>query len=260
MIYDITHPKLLLNNSEGLEMALAQRNIDSGDGEMNFDDLVAAYGEMNSLDLLDVMINGEFRENIALVSSFGAESVVLLDMVAEVNPNIPVIFLNTRKLFGETLKYRDEIASRLGLSNIITVKPDEQDVAHEDKNGLLWTRDTDACCDLRKVRPLARAMNGYGAWITGRKRFQTKNRSNIPLIEQDGSKIKINPLAHWTQDDLDRIVKEKALPKHPLIAEGYLSIGCMPCTARVEAGQDRRMGRWAGQDKSECGIHIGENI
>jgi len=225
-----------------------------------FEDLVKAYGHLDSPDLLDAMINGEFRNRIALVSSFGAESIVLLDMVARVNPATPVIFLDTRKLFGETVSYRDRVAEELGLTNIITVKPAPEDVAREDQNGLLWTRDTDACCDLRKVRPLARAMNEYDAWITGRKRFQTAERGSIPLIEQDGSKIKINPLAHWTQQQLDQIIADKGLPRHPLVDQGYPSIGCMPCTARVEAGQDRRMGRWAGQGKTECGIHIGENI
>lgn len=226
----------------------------------NYADLVAHYDDLSSLDLLDVMINEVFPGDIALVSSFGAESIVLLDMVAKVNPATPIIFINTRKLFGETIKYRDNVAEKLGLTNIITVKPDPEDVVREDKNGLLWTRDTDACCDLRKVRPLARIMNGFGAWITGRKRFQTSERSDISLIEQDGSKIKINPLARWTQDELDRIIEDKGLPRHPLIAQGYPSIGCMPCTHRVEEGQDRRQGRWAGQNKSECGIHIGENI
>jgi len=241
-------------------MAAQQQKIDSNAQIRQLDGLMAEYGHVSSIDLLDAMINGEFKDNIALVSSFGAESVVLLDMVAQVNRATPVIFLNTQKLFGETIKYRDNIAETLGLSNIITVKPDQDDVAAVDKNGLLWTRDTDACCDLRKVRPLARAMQGYGAWITGRKRFQTTERSAIPLIEQDGSKIKINPLAHWDQAELDQIIENKGLPKHPLVAEGYPSIGCMPCTRRVEAGQDRRMGRWSGQDKTECGIHIGENI
>jgi len=241
-------------------MPLSQHKTDITPRAKNFTELMAEYGHLNSLALLDAMINREFKGNIALVSSFGAESVVLLDMVAQVNAATPVIFLNTQKLFGETLKYRDTIAKKLGLTNIITVKPKPDDVNNEDKNGLLWTRDTDACCDLRKVRPLARAMNEYGAWITGRKRFQTTERSMIPLIEQDGSKFKINPLAHWDQDELDQIMENKGLPKHPLVAEGYPSIGCMPCTKRVEAGQDRRMGRWAGQGKTECGIHIGENI
>jgi len=241
-------------------MSAIQKKIDDSLSNITYESLMENYGNLNSLELLDAMINVVFKGNIALVSSFGAESIVLLDMVAQVNPATPVIFLNTQKLFGETVKYRDTIAEKLGLTNIITVRPNPDDVANEDKNGLLWTRDTDACCDLRKVRPLARAMNDYGAWITGRKRFQTSERGNIPLIEQDGSKIKINPLAHWNQDDLDKIIAAKGLPKHPLIAQGYPSIGCMPCTARVEAGQDRRMGRWSGQDKSECGIHIGENI
>ncbi len=241
-------------------MSLSPQKTDRSQKAKDFSALMSEYGHLNSLDLLDAMINGEFRDNIALVSSFGAESIVLLDMVAEVNPATPVIFLNTQKLFGETVSYRDKIAEKLGLTNIITVKPSPEDLANEDKNGLLWTRDTDACCDLRKTRPLAKAMNGYGAWITGRKRFQTRERSGIPLIEQDGSKFKINPLAHWNQNELDQIMENKGLPKHPLVAQGYPSIGCMPCTKRVEAGQDRRMGRWSGQDKAECGIHIGENI
>ncbi|PCI31736.1 MAG: phosphoadenylyl-sulfate reductase [Alphaproteobacteria bacterium] len=243
-----------------MDMAEVQRTIDDNVTPRDFDALMADYGDLSSLELLDAMIHEEFKGNIALVSSFGAESIVLLDMVAQINPATPVIFLNTQKLFGETVRYRDQIAEKLGLTNIITIRPDADHVAAEDKNGLLWTRDTDACCDLRKVRPLALAMNEYGAWITGRKRFQTSERGNIPLIEQDGSKIKINPLAHWNQAELDQIIENKGLPKHPLIAQGYPSIGCMPCTNRVEDGQDRRMGRWAGQGKTECGIHIGENI
>lgn len=243
-----------------VDMTVAQRKTEDNQEIRSLESLIADYGHLNSLDLLDAMINKVFKDNIALVSSFGSESIVLLDMVAQVNPATPVIFLNTQKLFGETVRYRDKVAEKLGLINIITVKPDPENIASEDKNGLLWTRDTDACCDLRKVRPLALAMNEYGAWITGRKRFQTTDRGNIPLIEQDGSKIKINPLAHWNQDELDQIIEKKGLPKHPLIAQGYPSIGCMPCTLRVESGQDRRMGRWSGQDKTECGIHIGENI
>lgn len=239
---------------------MIQRKTEDNPVNRDYASLMADYGDLNSLDLLNAMINTAFRDNIALVSSFGAESIVLLDMVAQVNPATPVIFLNTGKLFGETVRYRDKVAEQLGLGNIITVEPDPENIANEDKNGLLWTRDTDACCDLRKVRPLARAMNEYGAWITGRKRFQTTERGNIPLIEKDGSRVKINPLAHWNQAELDQIIKNKGLPVHPLIAQGYPSIGCMPCTNRVEEGQNRRMGRWSGQGKTECGIHIGENI
>ena len=241
-------------------MGLAQEIIKDSGLTSDYDDLIKSYSDLESMELLDVMINHQFKNRIALVSSFGAESIVLLDMVAQVNSATPVIFLNTQKLFGETIRYRDKIAEQLGLTNIITVKPDAVDVEQEDKNGLLWTRNTDACCDLRKVRPLAQAMNEYDAWITGRKRFQTTERGNIPLIEKDGSKIKINPLAHWNQAQLDQMISDKGLPKHPLVDQGYPSIGCMPCTMKVEEGQDRRMGRWAGQNKTECGIHIGENI
>jgi len=224
------------------------------------DQLTADYGNLDSLALLDRMINHEFKNKIALVSSFGAESVILLDLVAEVAPDTPIIFLNTRKLFGETLKYRDTLAERLGLTNIIEVRPDEEELKVEDHNGLLWTRDTDACCDVRKVRPLARTVSGYEAWITGRKRFQSSTRSNINLIELDGSQFKINPLAYWSQEELDQRIIDRDLPSHPLVEEGYPSIGCMPCTVRVEVGQDRRSGRWQGLEKTECGIHIAENI
>ncbi|WP_417321079.1 phosphoadenylyl-sulfate reductase [Emcibacter sp.] len=229
--------------------------------EQAFERLQRLYGDLeDSRELLDAMINREFPGQIALVSSFGAESVVLLDLVAQVNPDTAVVFLNTEKLFGETLKYRDTLVERLGLTNLVTVNPDKQEVQAEDHNGLLWTRDTDGCCDLRKVRPLARAMNGFDAWITGRKRFQSSTRSSIPLIELDGSKIKVNPLAFWSQEQVDQRIRELGLPEHPLVSQGFPSIGCMPCTHRVEAGDDRRAGRWAGQDKTECGIHIGANI
>lgn len=232
---------------------LAERNS-------RIDQLSHDYASLESLELLEHMIGNEFKGRIALVSSFGSEAVVLLDLVSRVDSATPIIFLNTRKLFGETLKYRDQLAEKLGLTNIITVKPDEADVEAEDRNGLLWTRNTDSCCDLRKVRPLARTMNGYDAWITGRKRFQSQSRLSLQPIEQDGSKFKINPLANWSAEDLDNYILDRDLPIHPLVAQGYPSIGCMPCTARVDHGEDRRAGRWAGSEKTECGIHMGENI
>lgn len=245
--------------TEVLKKNLNYQGVQNG-REDNFEQLQRLYGHMDGLELLDGMINHALKNKIALVSSFGAESVILLHMVAQVNKDTPIIFLNTQKLFGETLKYRDQIVEQLGLTNLVTVRPDDQDVEREDKNGLLWARDTNACCDLRKVRPLARAMNGYQAWITGRKRFQSTGRSTIPLIEQDGATLKINPLALWTQEEIDQKIADIGLPPHPLVAQGYPSIGCMPCTARVEMGQDRRSGRWVGAEKTECGIHIGENI
>jgi phosphoadenosine phosphosulfate reductase len=222
--------------------------------------LESQYGHLDGRDLLEVMIKEVFPGRIALVSSFGSESAVLIDMVAQIDPATPILFLNTGKLFGETLRYRDTLQSRFGLSDIRTLKPDPEELKAEDRNGLLWTRNLDACCDLRKTRPLAKALEGFDAWITGRKRFQTGSRANLPLIEESEGRIKVNPLANFDLPDLQRIADEKDLPRHPLVADGYLSIGCMPCTKRVEAGQDYRSGRWAGTDKTECGIHVAENI
>ncbi|MEN3976201.1 phosphoadenylyl-sulfate reductase [Emcibacter sp. SYSU 3D8] len=218
------------------------------------------YGHLDGRDLLEVMIKEVFPGRIALVSSFGSESAVLIDMVAQIDPSTPILFLNTGKLFGETLRYRDTLESRFGLTDIRTLKPDADEVREEDRNGLLWTRNLDACCDLRKTRPLDAALEGFDAWITGRKRFQTGTRAALPLIEESEGRIKVNPLANFSLEDLQRIANEKQLPRHPLVADGYLSIGCMPCTKRVEAGEDYRSGRWAGTDKTECGIHVAENI
>lgn len=222
--------------------------------------LQAQYGHLDGKDLLEVMIKEIFPGRIALVSSFGSESAVLIDMVAQVDKATPILFLNTGKLFGETVRYRDTLQTRFGLTDIRTLKPDAEELKEEDKNGLLWTRNLDACCDLRKTRPLDRALDGFDAWITGRKRFQTGTRAALPLIEESEGRIKINPLANFGLEDLQRIANEKDLPRHPLVADGYLSIGCMPCTKRVAPGEDYRSGRWAGTDKTECGIHVAENI
>ncbi len=215
---------------------------------------------VDTVALLRHMIQVEFPGKIALVSSFGAESAVLLDLVAQADPTIPVIFIDTHKLFGETLRYRDQLQKLLGLTNIVTIEPDPVEVDAEDKNGLLWTRNVDGCCDLRKVRPLARAMDGFDAWVTGRKRFQSDTRAAVPLIEKSGRKFKINPLADWTEAQLAAYLADRNLPPHPLVEDGYLSIGCMPCTRPVKPGESARSGRWAGLEKTECGIHVGENI
>lgn len=222
--------------------------------------LVAEYGHLGGRDLLEVMIKDVFKERIALVSSFGSESAVLIEMVAEIDPSTPILFLNTGKLFGETLRYRNMLQERFGLTDIRALAPDADEVEAEDKNGLLWSRDQDACCDLRKTRPLDLEVAGFDAWITGRKQFQTDARSDLSLIEGVPGAIKVNPLANHTYEDLQAIANEHDLPRHPLVADGYLSIGCMPCTRRVEEGEDYRSGRWAGTDKTECGIHVGENI
>lgn len=222
--------------------------------------LVAGYGHLEGKALMEAFVKEVFPGRIALVSSFGSESAVLLEMAAEVDPNIPILFLNTGKLFGETLRYRDVLRERFGLTDIRTLEPDAEEVTAEDKNGLLWTRDLDACCALRKTRPLEGALQGFDAWITGRKRFQSDERADLPLIEESAGKIKINPLANRSLEQLQDYANQRDLPRHPLVADGYLSIGCMPCTRRVAPGEGYRSGRWSSTDKTECGIHIGENI
>lgn len=198
---------------------------------------------------------GAFGDQIALVSSFGAESAVLLHMAAEIDRDIPVLFLDTGMQFAQTLDYRQDLAQRLGLTDVRDLRPAFKDLAAADPSHTLWKTDTDACCNLRKVVPLDAALGGFDAWITGRKRFQAATRAALPVVEQAGTKVKINPLANWTKADLDAYVAEHDLPPHPLVAQGYPSIGCWPCTKAVAAGEDERSGRWAGSEKTECGIH-----
>ncbi len=205
------------------------------------------------------MLRGLFAEppfdDVALVSSFGAESAVLLHMVAQIDKTVPVIFVNTQKLFGETLAYRDELAEQLGLVDLRDYRPDPHVLAAKDATGLRWSYDPDGCCDLRKVEPLRRALGGFDAWISGRKGFQAGTRTALPRFEADEGRLKINPLADWDKARLDAYFDEHKLPRHPLEAQGYLSIGCAPCTSKVQPGEDPRAGRWRGWDKVECGIH-----
>jgi phosphoadenosine phosphosulfate reductase len=206
--------------------------------------------------LLRPMIRDEFAGRIALVSSFGTESAVLLEMVASIDRTTPVLFIDTGKLFGETVRYRDELVARLGLADVRTVRPDPAEVERRDGDAMLWQRDPDACCTMRKVEPLARALSGFDAWITGRKRYQGGLRTELPAVEASDGFIKINPLANMDVEDIEATFDRDDLPHHPLEAEGFLSVGCYTCSARVEPGADRRSGRWQGTDKIECGIHV----
>jgi len=198
----------------------------------------------------------QFGGKLALVSSFGAESAVLLHMTAQIDPGIPVLFLDTGMLFGQTLDYRQRLTNRLGLTDVRDLRPQFQDLAVHDPAADLWKSDTDACCHIRKVLPLSRALEGFDAWITGRKRFQGGDRLRLQVVEHADGRIKVNPLANWTKEDLDAYAADHDLPAHPLVEFGYPSIGCWPCTSPVEDGEDLRAGRWKGQDKSECGIHV----
>lgn len=198
---------------------------------------------------------GAFGDRIAVVSSFGAESAILLHMVAQIDPATPVLFLDTGLQFGQTLDYRKQLAERLGLSDVRDLRPAFKALAAADPSGTLWKADVDACCALRKVTPLKAALDGFDAWITGRKRFQASTRAGLPVVERNQGKVKINPLANWSKSDLDAYAARHDLPPHPLVKFGYPSIGCWPCTRAVENDEDARAGRWAGFEKTECGIH-----
>jgi phosphoadenosine phosphosulfate reductase len=195
------------------------------------------------------------RERLALVSSFGTESAALLKVMADVDPAIPVIFLDTGWLFEETLAYRDTLIATLGLRDVRSIKPLQETLSREDPDRDLWFSDPDACCRIRKVEPLARALKPFAAWINGRKRFQGGLRATIPVVEEDGVRLKFNPFANVSRQEIEAIYRSANLPPHPLVASGFLSVGCMPCTSRTSPDEDARAGRWRGRPKTECGIH-----
>lgn len=211
-------------------------------------------------EMLRVVLGERMLGDVAVVSSFGAESAVLLHLVASADPYTPVLFLETGKHFPETLAYRDELVARLGLRDLRNLTPDADVLAKRDETGLRWSYDPDGCCEIRKVAPLARAIGGFDASITGRKAFQAATRANLPRFELDNSdaegRLKLNPLITWSKQDLDDYVAAHDLPPHPLVAQDYPSIGCAPCTSKVAPGEDPRSGRWKGWDKTECGIHV----
>ena len=192
---------------------------------------------------------------IAVVSSFGADSAVLLALVADIDPSLPVLFLDTGKHFAETLAYRDRLAARLGLTDIRGIMPDQAALDAHDPAGGLHAYDPDACCEVRKTLPLTAALAPFDAWITGRKRHQTADRAGLSFSQFTDGKVKFNPLADWTSADIAAEFRRRSLPAHPLVAQGYASIGCLPCTLPVRAGEDARAGRWSDFGKTECGIH-----
>ena len=219
------------------------------------DALNLRFADVDTGAMLAELLAGELKGRIAVVSSFGAESAALLHLVAAADKEIPLIFVNTQKMFGDTLAYRDELSERLGFTDLRVYRPDPYDLAARDATGLRWSYDPDGCCEIRKVAPLRRALAPFDAWISGRKAFQGKSRSALPRFEIDEGKLKLNPLADWSKERLEAYFAEHQLPRHPLVALGYPSIGCTPCTAKVAPGEDERSGRWKGWDKTECGIH-----
>ncbi|MDX2208805.1 MAG: phosphoadenylyl-sulfate reductase [Sphingopyxis sp.] len=241
-------------------MAKAARQLDVIDTAPPFmasdaAQLNARYEGVDTADMLANLLATRPFANVAAVSSFGAESAVLLHLIAQIDKSVPLIFVNTQKMFAETLLYVDELSERLGFTDLRVYRPDPLLLAARDATGLRWSYDPDGCCDLRKSEPLRRALAGFDAWISGRKAFQAKTRAALPRFEIDEGRLKINPLADWDKARIDAYFAEHDLPRHPLEAQGYPSIGCSPCTSKVLPGEDPRAGRWRGWDKVECGIH-----
>jgi len=198
----------------------------------------------------------EFGRRLTYVSSFGAESAAMLSLIAEVDADMPIVFIDTGMHFQQTLQYRDSLSTLLGLTDVRTFHPVKEEVKAVDPKGVLNKTDPNACCEVRKVRPLGPALEGFDAWITGRKRFHGGGRAHLPAVEFFEGRFKVNPLAEQTQEDVELLVKARDLPKHPLVADGYPSIGCWPCTVRPVDPNDIRSGRWVGFTKEECGLHL----
>ena len=218
-------------------------------------ELDRALRDASPAEIIAAALQAVGRDRLAVVSSFGTESAALLKVAADVDPAIPVVFLDTGWLFEETLAYRDTLIATLGLQDVRSIKPLQDTLTREDPERELWFFDPDACCRIRKVEPLARALAPFGAWINGRKRFQGGARAVIPVVEEDGARLKFNPFANVSRQDIEAIYALAKLPPHPLAASGFLSVGCMPCTSRTSPDEDARAGRWRGRAKTECGIH-----
>lgn len=200
----------------------------------------------------------EIIPNITFACSFGAEDMVLLDMLMAVNPNAHVFYLDTDLLFPETYQLRDRAVARYGIPNLRRVPASLTLEAQAAEYGdALWARDPDLCCNLRKVRPLEGLLSEYDGWITGIRREQAPTRANARVFELDRrfGLVKVNPLAAWTNQQVWDYIRERDVPYNPLHDQNYPSIGCIHCTRPVKPGEDPRSGRWSGFDKTECGLH-----
>lgn len=242
-------------------MASAARLVDAIDvrpawTQGQIDALNARFEGVDAASMLRALLSERTLGEVAVVSSFGTESAVLLHLVASVDPTVPVTFVDTLRMFPETLAYRDALVERLGITDSRVVLPDADVLAARDPQQLRWSYDPEGCCDIRKVEPMRRAKAGLDSWVSGRKAFQSVTRQNLPRFELDEGRLKLNPLGDWVKADLEAYFARHDLPRHPLEAQGYLSIGCQPCTSKVQPGEDPRAGRWRGLDKTECGIHV----
>ena len=223
------------------------------------DVLVADWRTLDGLALVRAVLGQGHNLKVAVTSSFGAESAVLLDMVAQANPDAPILFVDTGKLFSETLEYRDTLIEHLRLTNVQTLRAPDVLVENSDADGTLFQNDPDACCHVRKVMPYAQACADFDVLISGRKRHHGDLRSTLDTAEHAGPHIKVNPLAHYSAADIEAAFEDRNLPRHPLVSAGYGSIGCAPCTHKACASKGARAGRWTGHKKTECGIHFNDD-
>ena len=214
------------------------------------------YDNLSAQEILEFAIE-TYKNKITLVSSFGVDSAILLHLTSLIDKNLPVIFVDTEMHFAETHQYLDQLVSDFNLTNVQSIRAPSEELQVADPWGDLHARDADLCCNLRKTLPLQNALKGYSAWISGRKRFQTKNRLTMQVFENDQyNRTKINPLAYWTAHDVKHYFAVHHLPRHPLWQDGYKSIGCAPCTKKTLHASEARSGRWVGCNKTECGIHL----
>ncbi len=220
------------------------------------EELNARYGDLSSQEVVTALCRDLFKGKVALLTAFGAESAILLDLVSRADPATPVIFLDTGKHFAETLAYRDLAIRRFRLTDLRQIRPDPEMLAAIDPDGTLWKASPNACCGLRKVVPLRQALRPFELVITGRKRLHGGGRETVELFERFDGRLRVNPLARWSQADLDHAMENAGLPRHPLVEQGFRSIGCRHCTRPISADEGARSGRWAGSEKSECGIHL----
>jgi len=219
-------------------------------------ELSTRYEKLDPHDIIADALEQPLFVAPAIVSSFGADSVVLLHLASQIRPDLPVIFIDTGKLFGETFRYRDRLQHLLGLEDVRTIGPRKAHLEETDPIGALNRTDPDTCCAVRKTQALQRALTPFDSWINGRKRHQSTLRAQMQIVENADGRVKLNPLANWSRDKIKEYFVTHRLPEHPLVKEGYLSIGCLPCSERVKPGDDPRSGRWSNFEKVECGIHV----
>jgi len=217
--------------------------------------LTRFYSRLGGEDMLAEALTRDLVGRIALVSSFGADSIALIHLVARIAPDTPVLFIDTRMLFPETLRYQKQVCIDLGLTDMRIITPDPISVKRVDASGDLHKSHTAACCAVRKVDPLAKALEGFDAWISGRKRYQGGTRSALPMVEVDTKgRLKLNPLANWDAERVRQYINDHDLPPHPLVAHGYPPIGCPPCTSNVSSGEAVRSGPCRRQEPTAGGI------